>query len=97
MINYKLIGFTMSYGQPNPVTYYYMVDDRLKIKNVKRYLERRFNWMKVINIVEPPPSCVKITDRTQFNYYKVPIAQIGDKRHYIWGYFTQKDTDGQKR
>ena len=53
MINYRLIGFTMSYGQPNPSTYYYMVDDRLRIRDVKRYLERWFSWMKVIHIVEP--------------------------------------------
>ena len=43
----------MSYGQPNPSTYYYMVDDRLRIRDVKRYLERWFSWMKVIHIVEP--------------------------------------------
>ena len=54
--NYKLIGFTMSYGQQNPSTYHYMVDTRLKIKDVKKYLEQWFSWMKVMKVNESPSS-----------------------------------------
>ena len=59
MINYKLIGFTMSYGQQNPSTYHYMVDTRLKVKDVKKYIEQCFSWMKVIKITELPSSAAK--------------------------------------
>ena len=86
--NYNLVGFTMGYGQPNPSTYYYLVDDRLKISDVKKDILSWFSWMKVLKVTKIP------FDNDKIKPYKtrhgIEII-VDDNKYFVWGYYTRKE------